>query len=278
MQNENDLQLLLWIERQSLSLDFKLRADMLGDTGDFSNTIYTGFQVPGAGNSLTPFLESDPVLGDVDEHFAGDYLNEETILKAARQVGFSTATIGKLGPALIFDHTERSGKQTVVVDDMTGRAGGIPLSDEIKQGLTLAALPLQAPTRGANGPAGNNLIPGTTTANVVQQGYFADVATRVVLPLFKARNQPFVLVYWSRDPDGTQHNQGDSLGRLVPGINGKSSLAAIKNADDNLAQLVAAVKQQGLDTSTDIIVTSDHAYAADYCTVFIAIFQFALCI
>ena len=47
---------------------------MLGDTGDFSNTIYAGFQVPGAGDSLTPFLESDPVLGDVDEHFAGDYL------------------------------------------------------------------------------------------------------------------------------------------------------------------------------------------------------------
>ena len=35
---------------------------MLGDTGDFSNTIYAGFEVPGAGNSLTPFLESDAVL------------------------------------------------------------------------------------------------------------------------------------------------------------------------------------------------------------------------
>ena len=47
----------------------------LGDTGDFSNTIYSGFPVPGAGGSLIPFLESDPVLGDVDEHFAGDYLD-----------------------------------------------------------------------------------------------------------------------------------------------------------------------------------------------------------
>jgi hypothetical protein len=43
---------------------------MLGDSGDFSNTIYAGFEVPGAGNSLTPFLESDVVLGDVDEHSA----------------------------------------------------------------------------------------------------------------------------------------------------------------------------------------------------------------
>src|SRR5580700_9214701 len=29
---------------------------MLGDTGDSANTIYAGFEVPGAGKSLTPFL------------------------------------------------------------------------------------------------------------------------------------------------------------------------------------------------------------------------------
>jgi predicted AlkP superfamily pyrophosphatase or phosphodiesterase len=52
---------------------------LLGDTGTFSNTVYAGFEVPGAGNSLTPFLESDVVLGDVDEHFAGNFLDEATI-------------------------------------------------------------------------------------------------------------------------------------------------------------------------------------------------------
>src|SRR5205823_10801702 len=30
-----------------------------GDTGDFSNTIYVGRPVPGAENSVTPFLEND---------------------------------------------------------------------------------------------------------------------------------------------------------------------------------------------------------------------------
>src|SRR3981081_3678018 len=53
----------------------------LGDTGEFGNTISAEFPVPGAGDSLTPFMESDPVLGDVDEHFAGDYVNETTLLK-----------------------------------------------------------------------------------------------------------------------------------------------------------------------------------------------------
>ena len=71
---------------------------MLGDTGDFSNTIYAGFEVPGAANSQTPFLENDAILGDIDRHFSGNYLNEATILKLARDKGYSTASIGKIGP------------------------------------------------------------------------------------------------------------------------------------------------------------------------------------
>ncbi len=234
---------------------------LLGDTGDFSNTIYTAFQVSGAGDSITPSLESDPVLGDVDAHFAGDYLNEATILKAARSAGFSTASIGKLGPALIFDHTERTGQHTFLVDDMSGRTGGIPLSDELKERMAAAHLPAQAPTRGDNGKAGTNTVAGTTVANVDQQNFFLNVATKAVLPIFKERGKPFVMVYWSRDPDGTQHNQGDSLGRLLPGINGPTSLAAIRNADNNLAGLVDALKEQGLDDSTDVILTSDHGFS-----------------
>ena len=72
-----------------------------------------------------------------------------------------------------------------------------------------AGLPTQAPTRGDNGKAGDATTPGTRVANVEQQTWFADVATKVVLPLFKERPKPFALVFWSRDPDGTQHNQGE---------------------------------------------------------------------
>jgi arylsulfatase A-like enzyme len=233
----------------------------LGDTGDFSNTIYVGFPVASAAGSVTPFIENDAVLGEIDEHFAGDYLNEETVLKAARTAGLSTAIVGKVGPALIFDHNERSGQKTIVIDDSTGRPGGVPLSDDIAKRLASAQLPVQAPTRGDNGKAGNSTAPGTTVANVEQQAYFTDVAAKALLPLFKERNKPFLLVYWSRDPDGTQHNQGDSLGRLVPGINGPTSLASIKNADDNLARLLAALKEQGLEGTTDVILTSDHGFS-----------------
>src|SRR5262249_51589368 len=155
-------------------------------------------------------------------------------LKMARDKGFSTAAIGKLGPTYQFDHTdhpERSGLHSIVVDDATGGKNGVPLSEELKAALTKAGLPLVTPSRGDNAKAGDAKTPATTAANVAQQAYLADVATKVVLPMFKDRKKPFVLVFWSRDPDGSQHNQGDSLNTITPGINGPTSLASIKNAD-----------------------------------------------
>lgn len=232
----------------------------LGDTGDFSNNIYVGVKLAGR-RGMVAALENDAVLGEVDKHFNGNFLNEDTILKIAREAGLSTAAMGKLGPTLIFDHTERSGQHTIIFDDSTGRPPGIPLSEEITKRLTAAGLPLQTPSRGENGKAGNFETPGTTVANIVQQDYFSAVATKVVLPLFKERNKPFLMVYWSRDPDATQHNHGDSLNRLMPGINGPSSIAGIKNADDNLAKLMASLKELGLDATTDVILTSDHGFS-----------------
>ncbi len=236
----------------------------LGDTGDFSNTIYTGYPVAPAGGTVTPFLEADPVILDADEHFGGDYLNEETILKMARAKGFSTAALGKLGPTLIFDHTDKIGADgihSIVFDDATGSKNGVPLSEEIKAALTKAGLALATPPRGENGKAGDAKTPGTLVPNTVQQAYLVDVATKVVLPLFKARNKPFVLVFWSRDPDGSQHNNGDSLNTVTPGINGPTSLAGIKNADNNLAQLRKALDELGLARDTNIVIASDHGFS-----------------
>lgn len=233
----------------------------LGDTGVYSNAIFTGYPVGAAGGSVTPFIENDAVLGDIDAHFEGNYLDEETILAAARAKGFSTAAIGKLGPTLQFDHTARTGEQTIVVDDATGSPSGIPFSPEMTTALNAAGLPLKAPPRGENGKAGDFRTPGTSAANVEQQAYFADVAATVVLPLFRQRNRPFLLVFWSRDPDGTQHVQGDSLNSLVPGINGPTVQAALRNMDDNLARLRAALDALGLGETTDIVVSADHGFS-----------------
>jgi len=236
----------------------------LGDTGDFSNTIYTGYPVAHANGTVVPFLENNAVLAEVNEHFGGDYLNEETVLKLAREKGYSTAALGKVGPTLIFDHTDRadrSGLHSIVIDDSTGGKNGVPLSQEMQDALTKANLPLVTPSRGESGKAGDFKTPGPRVVNIEQQAYFADVATKIILPMFKARNKPFVLVFWSRDPDGAQHNHGDSLNTITPGINGPTSLAGIRNADNNLAQLRKALDELGLSASTNIIVSADHGFS-----------------
>jgi arylsulfatase A-like enzyme len=239
----------------------------LGDTGDFSNAIYSGFRTAAAGGSQAPFLESDTVLQEMSKHYGGNYLNEETILAAARMLGDGTASIGKLGPVAIFDPSDLTGAGTIVIDDSTGHTDAAgkslawPLPDAIDAQLKATLGTDVVPPRGPNGPAGTATTPGTLVANEEQQNYFVDAATKVVLPALKAKGKPFVMVFWSRDPDGTQHNQGDSLNQLVPGINGPTSLAAIKNADDDLKRIRAAVRALGLESTTDLIVSADHGFS-----------------
>src|SRR5579883_2538901 len=75
----------------------------LGDTGIFSNTLSSGFPVASAKGSVTPFIENDAVLGDLDGHYSADFITERTVLAAARMAGLGTAAIGKLGPTLLQD-------------------------------------------------------------------------------------------------------------------------------------------------------------------------------
>ena len=250
----------------------------LGDTGDFGNTIYTGYPMSISGETAVPFVENDRVLGSLDEHFGGNYLHEETLISYAAKHGYQTAAIGKLGPVLIQDAPEANPSNghfavpnTVIIDDSTGKNGGLPLDPRIAEALREAGLPTVSPDRsnGAppqsekdNGFPGNNSAAGTRAANTVQQQYFVEALTKAVLPLFRKDDKPFLVVFWSRDPDGTQHNEGDSLNMLSPGINGPTSKAAVHNADAALQQLVSFIAgTPGLAEDTDIFITSDHGFS-----------------
>ena len=245
----------------------------LGDTGDYSNQIYIGRPIFSDGNfgrppgSYAPYIENDRVLGDLDAQFGGNYLNEETLLAAARLHGYSTAVIGKMGPAAIQDVSQLNPvnggfatPQTIMIDDGTGTPDGVPLASDVAAALTSAGLPTTAPAR--HQPTGNNETPGTKEPNIVQQQYFADSVSKVILPMFAKRGKPFALLYWSRDPDGTQHFQGDSLNQLRPGINGPTSKAALRNADNNLKQILDYINASPeLAANTDIFITADHGFA-----------------
>jgi arylsulfatase A-like enzyme len=252
---------------------------LLGDTGDFSNDIWVGYATFENGNfgmassMPTPFLENDQILSDVAARYKGNYLGETTLLTAAFRAGYNTASIGKLGPAAIQELEQISAvgmrfppPGPIILDDATGTNAGIPLPPTILAALTEAGMSLDAPVRSNGyGPSSpwNNGASGTRHPNLVQQQWFADAATRVVLPAFaKDSSKPFVLLFWSRDPDGTQHNDGDSVDTLYPGINGDSPRMAVHNADSNLHQLLGWLDANpALKANTDIFVTSDHGFA-----------------
>jgi hypothetical protein len=235
----------------------------LADTGDYGNTLYVAYPVPVGDhkNSPTPFLENNRILADVYAHFAdkNHYLGPESLLVCARAHHYLTAAVGKGGPVLIQDITQaKDDPQTIVIDDYTGTDRGFVLNNGMKALLDNAGIVVQE--RGTNGFRGDYQTHGTLKANVNQQQYFVDTVTKVILPMFKASHKPFIILYWSRDPDGTQHNQGDSLNQLQPGIDGDTSLAGVRNADSNLNQITNALHNLGLDNTTDIFITADHGF------------------
>ena len=238
---------------------------LLGDTGDFGNTIWVGQTFPPPYGSAVVGIEDDDMQAMLNGRYGGDFLGETTLLEVARAKGYATAAMGKHGPTGIQDVTSRDGAGTIVIDDATGGRGGdgagIPLAPDVAAAIKAAGLAPTPPDRGLNGWGGAYNMPGVQVANVEQQDWLAAVATKVLLPRFKAQGRPFILLFWSRDPDGTQHDQGDSLNRLEPGINGPTSRAAIRNASNDLQALRDALKALGLEADTDIVVTADHGFS-----------------
>lgn len=228
----------------------------IGDTGDFANTIWIGREpLPAPASSSLADLEDNVVLGLVNQRFGGNYLGETSLIAAARQAGLATAVVGKLGPSAIQDVTARNG-ETLIIDDGTGHgAQSLPLPPDVVAAMKVAGLDPVAPSR----PKPNGRF--TDQANIVQQRWLTDVTAKVVLPRLKASGRPFVMLFWSRDPDATQHEQCDAPCAIRPGINGPSSMAAIRNASDTLGRLRQALRDQGLEDTTDIFLTADHGFS-----------------
>jgi arylsulfatase A-like enzyme len=219
----------------------------IGDTGDFGNTIYVGQPMISLKGSTLVFLEDDTVLSEMNQKFGGNYLNETTLMAAARAKGWQTAIIGKVGPSRIQDSTAASdGTQTLIVDDATGHDGGLGLPVWFTANMHQSFV----------GPA----APKSDVPDIEQEVWLMKAATRIVLPHFRDAGKPFLLMFWSRDPDMSQHNTKDSLGEMEPGINGPSALAGTRNADTMLGELMAYLKQSGLDKTTDVFVTADHGF------------------
>lgn len=224
----------------------------LGDTGNYANTLYVGYPVKARDNSPIVFLEDDAILADIKSHFGAGYLGQLSLMARARARGFLTAVIGKNGPSFIQDIGADS-KDAIVLDDKAGKQN---YDGTLDRPIISYELARQIVT-----VTGLDKAPDTAYPNIEQQSYLATATARAVLPYLKSQGKPFVLLFWSRDPDATQHAAPDNIGALTPGINGQTPLDAVANADRTLKELLEALERLGLTDSTNIFVTADHGFS-----------------
>jgi len=76
-----------------------------------------------------------------------------------------------------------------------------------------------------------------------------DWTTDAMLKSLWSAGVPGFSLLWLNEPDSSQHASGPGSAR---------SLAAIRNADENLGRVLKALEARGVRGSTDVIVVSDH--------------------
>jgi arylsulfatase A-like enzyme len=244
-----------------------------GDTGQYANRIFISYPLFDRGHfgqqrgSMVPSVEDVLALADINDRFGGNYIREASLVAYARSYGYNTASIGKTGPAALQDLSEVSPVRgrlrspiTIIIEGATGTSGALPLGEGTIAMLKAAGLEPAPPPRDQH--EGTTTEPGARAANVEHQKWFADAATKAILPAFAKSPEPFVLVFWSGDPDQTQHAQGDSLNRFSTGIIGATSKAAVRNADRNLGQILEYLdRNPEVRDRTNLFVTSGHGFS-----------------
>ena len=258
-----------------------------GKTGFYGNTYW----VPGAhgvDSSGTLVNFSAPVFTE-DYHILTDINNSEPLLEIAnlftlaREKGYSTATIGKSGPAFMQDYQEQNtSAQEVVFDEKQV----YPLSFAKRLQAEHYPLPYLSPfaypkgqlvlAEGNGNPTGALAVATlkTISGQALGQGSYiypeavtSDPAATDVSPYSNANaylmntylskilpdEHPFLSVVWLRNPDTTEHNYG-------PGT--PSYYSALSAQDQLLGTMMRALKQNNLWNKVDLIIVSDHGHSS----------------
>ncbi|TXH03951.1 MAG: phosphodiesterase [Nevskiaceae bacterium] len=257
-------------------------------SGFYGNTFWTPPQ--GAGNTIPAgqgasgatqdyvdpvFTEDYQVLSTLNNYYGGQLLLVKSLFKTAQDAGLVTATVGKSGAAFIQD-LNRGGifldenvvmPRTLVTElqgagyrlpkntvfgysgadavtlapgngDPTGRAGYITFNTTAYDPngvINIAARDSSDTTQGAPESAANK--------------YMMEVFTQYILPVKK----PMLSLIWFRTPDNVEHGYGPGSANAVAGL---------RSQDARLGELITALRSNGLDSTTNIVVVSDHGHSS----------------
>ena len=212
------------------------------------------------------FTEDYAVLSTLNDYYGGQLLLVKTLFKTAQDAGLTTATIGKSGAAYIQDLgrggiflDENAVLPQSLVTELQAANYALPLNTTFAYpaGTVTLTATNGNPTARAGAltfalPNGLQARDATdTTQGAPEDGsnkYMMKLYTDYILP----KKLPDLSLIWFRTPDNTEHAYG-------PGS--PNYRKALASQDTRLGELQAGLKAAGLDTTTNIVVVSDHAHS-----------------
>lgn len=257
-------------------------------SGFYGNTFWTPPQ--GAGNTIPAgngaggtaadyqdpvFTEDYQILTTLNTYYGSQLLLVKTLFATAQSAGLTTATIGKTGAAYIQD-LGRGGyfldENTVMprslVTELQTAGYALP-ANTVKGYSGVDAVTLAAsngsPTNKSGyitfnttafDPTATNAIAARDSSDTTQGApenaankYMMSVYTQYILPIKK----PMLSLIWFRTPDNVEHGYGPGAANM---------LAGLRSQDARLGELITALRANGMDSSTNIVVVSDHGHSS----------------
>ena len=162
-----------------------------------------------------------------DEVSGGHYLAVPTTAEILHGKGISTVVAGAKGIALLHDRAIRGADASNIT-----LFAGMSLPDGIAR--ELISHQGTFPVEYARNPTRNDW----TVQALIERLWRDDV--------------PAFTLLWMNEPDSSQHKFG---------LGSPQALAALKNVDDNLGRVMAALQGKGILDGTDILLVSDHGFS-----------------
>ena len=253
-------------------------------TGFYGNTIWVppqeGAPPPKGHNaaghtqdfSAPVFTEDYAVLDALNAYYGKHLLLVRSLFQVAHEAGLVTVALGKTGAAYLQD-LDRGGlfldENTVSPPSLaselqdahfalpanSGKGDPAPISLNLLNGDPTGragALNFVVKALGYSNPPltardGSDATQGA--AEDAANRYMLDIYTRFILP----KKHPDLSVIWFRTPDNAQHAYG-------PGS--PNAHLALQSQDRRLGELLDALRVQGLEDSTNLLVVSDHGHSS----------------
>jgi arylsulfatase A-like enzyme len=199
----------------------------------------------------------------------------KSLFATAQAAGMTTAAIGKSGAAYIQDLGKNSyflDENTVqprsLVTDLQSNGYPVPANTTFNysgsNAVTFAANNGNPTARAgyvtfnttAYDPNGALTVASRDSADTTQ-GAPEDAANKYMMSTFVnyilPQKKPMLSLVWFRTPDNVEHGYG-------PGS--ANARAGLRSQDARLGELMAGLKAQGLDTTTNVVIVSDHGHSS----------------